>query len=108
MPGIAVLLTTAGSEDEASNLARLLVERKLAACVNVIPGVSSTYRWQGSVKRDSEWLLVINTRGDRFEDVRAAIRELHTYELPEVIMMEAAAVDPAYRAWIDESVQDAG
>jgi periplasmic divalent cation tolerance protein len=104
MSGIAVVLTTAGSEAEASALAKTLVERQLAACVNVVPGLSSTYRWKGAVAEDAEWLLVIKTRTDRFEEVRAAIRELHSYELPEVVMIEASRVDPAYRAWIDDSV----
>ena len=85
-------------------IAETLVERQLAACVNVVPGVSSTYRWKGAVTTDAEWLLVIKTRTNRFEEVRAAIRELHSYELPEVVMIEATRVDPAYAAWIDESV----
>jgi periplasmic divalent cation tolerance protein len=104
MSGIAVVLTTIGSEAEASTLARTLVEGQLAACVNVVPRVVSTYRWKGAVATDDEWLLVIKTRTNRFEEVRAAIRELHSYELPEIVMFEASRVDPAYRAWIDESV----
>ena len=104
MSGIAVVLTTAGTEAEASTLAKALVERQLAACVNVVPGVSSTYRWKGAVVTDGEWLLVIKTRTDRFEEIRAAILELHSYELPEIVMIEASRVDPAYRAWIDDSV----
>jgi len=105
MSGIAVVLTTAGSEAEASKLANTLVQRELAACVNVLPGVESTYRWNGVVTTDAEWLLVIKTRTDRFEEVRAAIRELHSYELPEVVLIEASRVDPAYRAWVEDSVR---
>ena len=104
MSGIAVVLTTVGTEAEASTLATTLVERQLAACVNVIPGVSSTYRWKGAVATDAEWLLVIKTRTDRFDEIRAAILELHSYELPEIVMIEASRVDPAYRAWIDGNV----
>lgn len=104
MSGIAVVLTATGSESEASEIAKTLVERQLAACVNVVSGVASTYRWKGDVATEDEWLLVIKTRTDRFEEVRAAIRELHSYELPEVVLIEASRVDPAYRAWIDESV----
>jgi periplasmic divalent cation tolerance protein len=66
--------------------------------------VQSTYRWKGAVRSDAEWLLVIKTQSDRFEEVRAAVRELHSYELPEVVMIEPSAVDPAYAAWIDASV----
>jgi len=105
MSGLAVVLTTAGSEVEASRIARSLVETRLAACVNVLPGVASTYWWQGSVNTEDEWLLVIKTRADRFEEVRAAIRTLHSYEAPEVVMIEASAVDPAYAAWLDASLK---
>ena len=108
MSGIAVVLTAAGSEAEASNIAKALVERKLAACVNVISGVASTYRWKGAVTTDTEWLLVIKSRTDRFEELRAAIRELHSYELPEIVMVEAVGVDPAYRSWIDDSLKEPG
>jgi periplasmic divalent cation tolerance protein len=106
MSGQAVVLSTTGTEGEASRIAQALVERRLAACVNVVPGVSSTYRWQGVVRTDSEWLLVVKTRRDRFDEVRAAIRELHTYEVPEVVMLDIVDGDPAYLAWIDESLTD--
>jgi periplasmic divalent cation tolerance protein len=104
MSPIALLLTTAGSEDEAAKIARELVERRLAACVNVIPGVASTYRWKGAIDTASEWLLVIKTRRDRFADVQAALGELHSYELPELVMIEPAGIDPRYAAWIEESL----
>ena len=78
----AIVFCTAGSEAEASAIAHALVDRRLAACVNVLPGVSSTYRWQGAVTTEREWMLVVKTRRDRFEQVRAAIRELHSYERP--------------------------
>jgi periplasmic divalent cation tolerance protein len=104
MPGIAIVLTTAGSEVEAGTIARELVTRRLAACVNVVPGVRSTYRWKGAVETAAEWLLVIKTRTDRFSDVKAAVAELHSYELPELVMVEPTAVDPRYAAWIEESL----
>jgi len=104
MSGYAVVLSTVGTEDEASRIARALVERRLAACVNVVPGVSSTYLWQGAVRTDAEWLLVVKTRRDRFDEVRAAIRELHPYELPEIVMLDIADGDAAYLAWIDASL----
>ena len=107
MSGNAVVLSTAGSEVEASRIARALVERRLAACVNVVPGVASTYRWGGAVRSDSEWLLIVKTRRERFDEVRATIRELHSYALPEAVMLEIADGDPAYLAWIDASLEDA-
>jgi periplasmic divalent cation tolerance protein len=106
MSGQAVVLSTTGTADEASRIAQALVERRLAACVNVVPGVRSTYRWQGAVTTDSEWLLVVKTRRDRFDEVRAAIRELHTYEVPEVVMLDIVDGDAAYLAWIDASLTD--
>ena len=101
MSGIVVVLSTAGSQDEASRIASALVERRLAACVSVVPGVLSTYRWEGAVQTAPEWLLVVKTKADRFEDVRVAIRELHSYELPEIVMIEAGRIDAGYAAWID-------
>jgi periplasmic divalent cation tolerance protein len=80
--GVIVVLTTAGSEDQADAIARGLVESELAACVNVIGGARSTYRWQGTVTTDAELVLLVKTTADRFEAVRSKIRELHSYELP--------------------------
>src|SRR5262245_22323589 len=100
----AVVLSTASSADEARRIADALVERRLAACVNVLPGVSSTYRWKDAVERAEEWLLVVKTRRERFDDVARAIRELHSYEVPEVILLDVARGDAPYLAWIDASV----
>ena len=102
--GHAVILTTAGDEEEAGRIARELVERRLAACVSVVPGVRSTFRWQGAIRSDSEWLLVVKTRAETFEAVRQAIRELHSYEQPEIVLLPIADGDAGYLAWIDESV----
>jgi periplasmic divalent cation tolerance protein len=104
MSGNAVVFCTAGCEAEASRIASALVERRLAACVNVLPGIKSTYRWEGAVRTDAEWLLIVKTRRDRFEEVRSAIRELHSYELPEIVMLDIAEGDPAYLAWIDDAI----
>src|SRR5580765_1869562 len=104
MSGHAVVLSTVGTEDEASRIASALVERRLAACVNVVSGVESTYRWQGAVQTDREWLLVVKTRRDRFEAVRAAIRELHSYDVPEIVMLDITGGDAAYLEWLDASL----
>jgi periplasmic divalent cation tolerance protein len=101
MFGYAVILTTAGSEVEASHIARNLIERRLAACVNVVPGVRSIYRWQGIVHDDHEWLLMIKTRRDRFDAVHEAIRAIHSYEQPEIILIDVADGDEGYLRWID-------
>ena len=102
--GVIVVLTTAGTEEQADTIARGLVEAELAACVNVVGGARSTYRWQGSVTKDAELLLVVKTTSDRFEAVRAKIRELHSYELPEVIALPIVDADPAILDWIRDSV----
>ena len=108
MSGHVVILTTAGTEQEASDLARELVNRRLAACVNVIPQVRSIYRWENRVQDEREWLLVIKTRRDRFEAVRTAIRELHSYDLPETVLLDIDRGDEAYLRWIDDSLDGAG
>jgi periplasmic divalent cation tolerance protein len=102
--GVIVVLTTAGSEEQADRIARGLVEAELAACVNVIGGARSTYRWKGTVTRDVEHLLIVKTTADRFEAVKTRIRELHTYELPEVIALPVVDADPAILDWIRDSV----
>jgi periplasmic divalent cation tolerance protein len=101
----AIVLCTVGSESEAAKIAGELVARHLAACVNVLPDVRSTYRWQGEVRTDREWLLVAKTRRDRFDELSRAIHELHSYELPEVVMIDIERGDAAYLAWITASVE---
>jgi len=100
--GLVVLSSVAGAED-AERIAHAIVERGLAACVSVVPGVVSIYRWQGAVERAEERLLVMKTTADRFEALRGAVVELHTYELPEVIALPIQAGHPPYLAWLDES-----
>lgn len=102
-----VVLTTAANGDEAARIARHLVEKKLAACVNVLPGVRSIYAWQGEVCDDAEVLLVTKTTRARFEALAAAIRELHSYDVPEIVALPTTAVDPAYAAWLGEMVGEA-
>lgn len=99
-----IVLTTAGSQDEARKIAHGLVERRLAACVNVVAPVESIYRWQGKTESAQEWLLIVKTTAERFAKVRDAIRELHSYDLPECIMLPIEDGSPAYLRWIEESV----
>ena len=102
---VRIVLTTAGSADEAHKIANALVDRKLAACVNIVPQIESVYRWKGNVERAQEWLLVIKTQASAFAGVRAAIQALHSYEMPEVIMLEVSEGDPQYLGWIAENVE---
>jgi len=99
-----IVLTTAGSEEEAGKIARQLVERGLAACVNIIPRVESIYRWQGKVESAQEWLLIIKTTATRFPAVRDTIRELHSYELPECISFSVEDGSLPYLKWLEQSV----
>lgn len=99
-----IVLSTAGSEDEARKIARHLIEHQFAACVNIVPHVESIYRWQGKVESSREWLLLIKTTAARFPAVRDAIRELHSYELPECIAVSVEDGSLDYLQWIEHSV----
>lgn len=99
-----VVFCTVGQAQDASALALALVERRLVACVNVLSGVTSIYRWRGKVERDEERLLVMKTRADHFEELRAAIVAWHSYEVPEIVALPLVAGHAPYLAWIDESV----
>jgi len=100
-----IVLTTASSEEEAAKIAHQLVERRLAACVNIVPRVESIYRWQGKVESAEEWLLIVKTTAERFPAVRDAIRELHSYELPECIALTVDDGSLPYLKWLNESVK---
>ena len=99
MPAL-VCFSTCPDAASADRIAATLVEERLAACVNVLPGVRSTYRWQDQVRRDDELLLVIKTTGDRLDALRERLTAIHPYELPELVAVEAAGGSPAYLDWI--------
>ena len=86
-----VVLVTCGSAEEARKIAHALVERHLAACVNVLDGVESVYRWKGAVEQASECLLLVKTTRGRFDQLQPAIRALHSYELPEIVALPIVA-----------------
>jgi periplasmic divalent cation tolerance protein len=100
-----LVLTTAGSEEEARKISHALLDRKLAACVNIVPQIESIYRWQGKVESAREWLLLIKTTSEKFHTVRDAIRELHSYDLPECIAVTIDDGSPEYLQWLADSVQ---
>jgi periplasmic divalent cation tolerance protein len=97
---LALVLTTAGSEEEAKTLARALVQEGLAACVTSVPRVTSTYRWKGAVLTETEHLLVIKTRNALFPRVKELVRRLHSYELPELIQLPLSGGEEGYLAWL--------
>ena len=101
---LVLVLTTLAAEADAAALARTLVEERLAACVNVLPAMTSIYRWKGSVEQDREQQLVIKTSPERVEALATRLRQLHPYELPEFILLHADA-SAAYAEWVDESTR---
>lgn len=101
-----IVLTTAGSEEEARKIARHLVECRLAACVNIIPQIHSIYRWREEIEEAQEWLLMVKTTAAAFDGVRAAIAEVHSYDLPECVCLAVEDGSAEYLQWIGESVSD--
>lgn len=100
-----IVFSTCSTAEEAARMARALVEQRLAACVNILPGIRSLYRWQGAIEDSSEVLLVIKSRRHLFDQLRAAIEKLHSYETPEVLALNVIDGAEAYLAWVDHEVQ---
>jgi len=94
-----VVLSTITPE-AAETLASKLIEERVAACVNILPGITSVYRWQGEVHRDSESLLVIKTSPQALSQLMQRVAELHPYDVPEIVALDTSSVHPAYAAWI--------
>ena len=103
-PGVAIVLTTLGADADAASLARTLVDERLAACVNVLPAMTSIYRWHGQVEQAREQQVVIKTTAARLPALEARLRQLHPYELPEFVVLSPASGSAAYLAWVRDSV----
>ncbi len=101
-----VVLVTAASEDEARRIARDLLERKLAACVNFVP-IRSMFVWEGAIQEEAETLMIIKSRAGAFEPLMAAVHALHSYDLPEVIGLPIVLGSREYLKWIDDETNDA-
>ena len=104
MEQFRIVLTTASSHDEAKRIAKALVEGQLAACVNLVGGVESIYRWQGEVEEAAEVLLLIKTNVEKLEALETAVRRLHSYEVPEFLIFEVNGGSAAYLKWLDDSL----
>jgi periplasmic divalent cation tolerance protein len=100
-----VVLSTCGSLEEAREIAQALVERKLAACVNIVPNIESVYRWKGEIESSTEHLLLIKTTEEAFPSLRDAITELHSYEVPECVEFVVTDGSADYLKWIEETVR---
>ncbi len=98
------VVTTLPSREQADALAAQLVERRLAACVQCLGPITSTYRWQGAVEKGEEWLCVIKSLADAWPRLEQAIRELHPYEVPEILRMDVVAGNHDYLAWLRDAV----
>jgi periplasmic divalent cation tolerance protein len=101
---VSIVFTTLGANADAEAIARTLIEERLAACVNILPPMTSIYRWQGKVEQDREQQLVIKTASDRVADLQTRLRQLHPYELPEFLVLDATGSE-AYLAWVGESAR---
>lgn len=98
-----IVFNTCPDADSARRIAALLVERQLAACVSIVSGVESVYRWQGRVEHDNEQLLLIKCSSDSYEALQQALQQAHPYELPEILAVPLEAGLPAYLDWINDN-----
>jgi periplasmic divalent cation tolerance protein len=96
-----IVFSNCGSQEEARRVARALVDTRVCACVNIIPGIQSIYRWQGSIQEEAEWMLMIKTTRELFDRLSAELRRNHSYEIPEVIAIPIVEGNPDYLKWID-------
>jgi len=97
---ISVIVTSVGTEQQAVEISEELIARRLATCINIVPCLRSIYRWKGKVCEDTEYLLMIKTRRALFEAVTEAIREIHSYELPEVLEFPIGHAEPNFHRWV--------
>jgi periplasmic divalent cation tolerance protein len=103
-----VVFNNCGSEKEAKSVAMSLLKARVAACVNILPGVHSLYHWQGAVEESSEWMLVIKTRRELFDRLCQVLRHAHSYEVPEIIAVPVIAGEDKYLSWIDTETASPG
>jgi len=101
-----VVLITAANRDEADRIAEMLVNARLAACVQILPEIQSIYRWQGEVARESEVLLLVKTASGRFDDLVSRVTAIHSYETPEIIALPVAAAAEPYLKWLRGSLSE--
>lgn len=108
MRDFVVILITTSSEEEGTRIGRTLVEERLAACVNVIPGIRSFFRWEGKLQDEKEALLLVKSQGDQVGRIIYRVKELHSYTVPEVIALPILAGSEDYLGWVRESIKEIG
>jgi len=101
MSEVSIVFVTAGSEDEAATIGRTLVEERLAACANIVPRIRSIYRWKGQIYDEQEFLIIIKTRTSQFQMLQERVKELHSYEVPEIVSFPVARGLPQYLEWVN-------
>jgi periplasmic divalent cation tolerance protein len=99
-PGYLVVFITTSSYEEARKIADTLIDRKKAACVNIVPGVNSLFRWKGKIEEAEESLMVVKTRAELFPDVVSLVKSIHSYEVPEIIALSIVEGSPDYLEWL--------
>ena len=99
-----VVLMTAANREEADRIAEMLVSTRLAGCVQILPEIQSIYRWHGEVARESEVLLLAKTTRGRFDELDRAVREVHSYETPEIVAVPVNAISQSYLKWLQSAV----
>jgi len=100
-----MILTTTGSEHEAEEISKKLIEQNLGACVQIYGPIKSTYLWEGDLVESEEWMCFVKTRSDRFKDVERKIKDIHSYENPEIIALPIIQGSEEYLEWIDKKVR---
>lgn len=108
MEDFVFVYITTGSVEEARTIGRRLVEARLAACANILPGMEAIYRWQGKIESAAEAVLVVKTRAVLVDQLAAQVRELHSYECPCVVALPIVAGNPAYLRWLDQETRGVG
>ena len=102
---ITVVMTSVGTEQQAVEISEELITRRLATCINIVPCLRSIYRWKGKVCEDTEYLLLIKTPEKLFDEVSSAIREYHSYELPEILALPVTAAETNFHQWVLQMVE---
>jgi periplasmic divalent cation tolerance protein len=103
-PEVRIILTTAGSPEEAARIGLTLVEERLAACATSLPGVESTYRWNGEIETASETMLLLKTAADQLDALHTRLLALHSYETPEFLVLSVEAASQGYHQWLKASL----
>lgn len=105
-PKRLIVYTTTDSMEEAEKIAEAMVEQKLAACVQILPPMTSVYLWKGKVEKEQEWLISMKTTSSRYKELEAELKKIHSYETPEIIAVNIETGSPEYLKWIHESLQE--